>query len=104
MQHEQGRYGQEAAEEILTKLARLAETGISPGEVPVFPFPACDLRLTKHNLPTMARKKNLILIEPIHDRLKTIKVRLDARTVITLGNLHALEFWKQRYPLAEVIG
>lgn len=52
----------------------------------------------------MARKKKLILSEPLRNRLSTIKVRLDARTVITLGNIKALEFWKQRYPLAEVIG
>lgn len=52
----------------------------------------------------MPRKKKLILSEPPHTRLNTIKVRLDARTVITLGNIKALEFWKQRYPHAEVIG
>lgn len=52
---------------------------------------------------TMARKKKLILSEPLRNRLNTIKVRLDARTVITIGNIKALEFWKQRYPLAEVI-
>lgn len=32
-----------------------------------------------------------------------IKVRLDARTIITLRNLKMLDFWKQRYPNAEVI-
>lgn len=52
----------------------------------------------------MARKKKVILPEPLSDRLKTIKVRLDARTVITIGDIKAFEFWKQRYPLAEVIG
>jgi hypothetical protein len=51
----------------------------------------------------MARTKKLILSEPLRDRLKTIKVRLDARTVITIGNMKALEFWKQRYPQAQVI-
>ncbi len=52
----------------------------------------------------MARKKKtLILAEPIRDRLKTFKVRLDARTIITLGNPQALAFWKKRYPLAKVI-
>lgn len=51
----------------------------------------------------MARKKKLILSEPLRNRLNTIKVRLDARTVITIGNIKALEFWKQRYPLAQVI-
>jgi hypothetical protein len=66
-------------------------------------FPACDLRVRSAILITMARKKKLILTEPLRNRLKTIKVRLDARTVITIGNIKALEFWKQRYPLAEVI-
>ena len=51
----------------------------------------------------MARKKKLILGEPLRNRLNTIKVRLDARTVITIGHLKALEFWKQCYPLAQVI-
>ncbi len=49
-------------------------------------------------------KKQPILTEPLRNRLNTIKVRLDARTVITLGNIKALEFWKQRYPLAKVVG
>jgi hypothetical protein len=52
----------------------------------------------------MARKKKtLVLAEPVRDRLKSFKVRLDARTVITLGNLEALAFWKKRYPQAVVI-
>ena len=52
----------------------------------------------------MARKKKtLILAEPVRDRLRSYKVRLDARTVITLGNLDALAFWKKRYPLAVII-
>ncbi len=51
----------------------------------------------------MSRRKKLILSEPLRDHLKSIKVRLDARTVITLGNIKALEFWKQRYPHAVVI-
>lgn len=52
----------------------------------------------------MARNKKLILPEPLLGRSKTIKVRLDARTVIIIGDIKALGFWKQRYPLAEVIG
>ena len=51
----------------------------------------------------MPRRKKLILSEPLRDRLHTIKVRLDARTVITLGNIKAFDFWKQRYPQAHVI-
>lgn len=49
------------------------------------------------------KKKTLVLSEPVRDGQNTIKVRLDARTVITVGNRKALDFWKQRYPLAEVI-
>jgi hypothetical protein len=50
------------------------------------------------------KKKDLILTRPIKEGIKEIKVRLDARTVITLASLKALEFWKKRYPKAEVIG
>ncbi len=52
----------------------------------------------------MPRRKKLILNQPIKDGLKTFKVRLDARTVITLSKLDALAFWKQRYPNAQIIG
>lgn len=52
----------------------------------------------------MPRKKKIpVLSEPARDRLNSIKVRLDQRTVITLGNMKALAFWKQRYPNAELI-
>ncbi|WKZ65129.1 MAG: hypothetical protein QY325_10195 [Flavobacteriales bacterium] len=50
------------------------------------------------------KKKSLILTQPVKDGIKAIKVRLDARTVITLASQKALEFWKQRYPKLEVIG
>ncbi|MBP6311174.1 MAG: hypothetical protein WAR83_03155 [Flavobacteriales bacterium] len=49
-----------------------------------------------------ARKK-LILSQPIKEGLKAIKVRLDHRTIITIANMKTLDFWKQRYPKAEVI-
>ena len=52
----------------------------------------------------MARRKKLILTQPVKEGLKAIKVRLDARTMITLANEKALEFWRQRYPKLEVIG
>jgi hypothetical protein len=48
-------------------------------------------------------KKKLILSQPIKDGLKAIKVQLDHRTVITLSNMKAFEFWKSRYPKAQVI-
>lgn len=35
--------------------------------------------------------------------MSAIKVRLDARTVITLSNMGSFAFWKQRYPQAVVI-
>lgn len=50
------------------------------------------------------KKKAVILSQPVKEGLKAIKVRLDARTVITLASQKALEFWKQRYPKLEVIG
>jgi hypothetical protein len=54
---------------------------------------------------TMPRKKKaLVLSQPIKQGLKAIKVKLDHRTVITLSNMKSLEFWKQRYPNAMVIG
>ncbi|MCC7501067.1 MAG: hypothetical protein IT229_00965 [Flavobacteriales bacterium] len=49
------------------------------------------------------KKRNLILTQPVKEGLKAIKVRLDARTIITLSNLKALEFWQQRYPKLEVL-
>lgn len=50
------------------------------------------------------KKKSLILTRPIKEGVKEIKVRLDARTIITLASQKALEFWRQRYPKLEVIG
>jgi hypothetical protein len=50
------------------------------------------------------RKKQLILTQPVKEGIKAIKVRLDARTIITLASNKALEFWRQRYPKLEVIG
>ncbi len=50
------------------------------------------------------RTEQLILTQPVKEGLKAIKVRLDARTVITLASKKALEFWKQRYPKLEIIG
>lgn len=52
----------------------------------------------------MARKKKLILTQPVKHGIKAIKVRLDTRTIITLASEKALEFWRQRYPKLEVIG
>jgi hypothetical protein len=52
----------------------------------------------------MARRKKLILTQPVKEGLKAIKVRLDARTIITIASMKALEFWKQRYPNLQVIG
>jgi hypothetical protein len=39
----------------------------------------------------------------IEKAVKNIKVRLDKRTIITLKDLSALEFWKERYPKLQVI-
>lgn len=48
-------------------------------------------------------KKKLIMTQPQKEGLKAIKVRLDSRTIITIASKKALEFWKKRYPKAEVI-
>jgi hypothetical protein len=66
---------------------------------------ARDLNRISVSPTAMARKKKtLILTEPVRDRLMSIKLRLDPRTVITLGNSNALAFWMKRYPMAKVIG
>ncbi len=49
------------------------------------------------------KKKPIILTQPVKKGPKSIKVRLDARTVITLQSKKALAFWKERYPKAEII-
>jgi hypothetical protein len=48
-------------------------------------------------------KPPLILSQPVKKGVELIKVRLDARTTITISNIKKLEFWKKRYPKAEVI-
>jgi hypothetical protein len=50
------------------------------------------------------KKRKLVLSQPVKEGIKAIKVRLDARTVITLASRKALDFWRQRYPKLEVIG
>ncbi len=52
----------------------------------------------------MPRKKApLILSRPVKAGIRAIKVRLDARTIVTLGDMRMFDFWKQRYPKAQVI-
>ena len=53
----------------------------------------------------MPRKKPALILErPIKVGVKEIKLRLDARTVITVSSKKALEGWRKRYPNLEVIG
>ena len=59
-------------------------------------------RLNHYNMPR--KKPQLILERPIKAGVKEIKVRLDARTVITVSTKKALEAWRVRYPKLEVIG
>ncbi len=49
------------------------------------------------------KKRKLILTQPERPGVKAIKVRLDARTIITVASKKALEMWKERYPKAVVI-
>jgi hypothetical protein len=41
--------------------------------------------------------------DALKNAVKQIKVRLDKRTIITLKDLSALEFWRERYPQLQVI-
>ena len=50
------------------------------------------------------KKKALVLSQPVKEGLKAIKVRLDARTIITVASNKAREIWRGRYPKLEVIG
>ena len=50
------------------------------------------------------KKKAIVLSQPVKEGLKAIKVRLDARPIITVASNKALEFWRGRYPKLEVIG
>ncbi len=50
------------------------------------------------------KKRQVILTQPVREGVKAIKVRLDARTVITIASQKALSMWKERYPNAVVIG
>jgi len=52
----------------------------------------------------MPRRRKPILIQPVRQGAPAIKVRLDARTIITLASTKALEFWRQRYPNLQVLG
>jgi hypothetical protein len=53
----------------------------------------------------MPRKKPKLIFErPIKEGVKEIKVRLDARTIITVTTKRALDMWRTRYPKLEVIG
>ena len=51
-----------------------------------------------------SRKKTLILTAPEPKAgTKFVKVRLDGRTIVHLKSMKAFEFWKTKYPNAEVI-
>lgn len=50
------------------------------------------------------RRRKLIFERPIKEGVKEIKVRLDARTIITVTTKRAIEMWRERYPKLEVIG
>lgn len=52
----------------------------------------------------MPRKKPALILErPIKPGVKEIKVRLDARTIITVSSQKALASWKKRYPNLQVL-
>jgi len=51
----------------------------------------------------MARSRKKIKPEDQKSLEPRIKVRLDNRTIITLKDMSAFDYWKERYPAAEVI-
>jgi hypothetical protein len=52
----------------------------------------------------MPRKKPALILErPVKKGLKEIKLRIDARTVITVGSQKAVEAWRKRHPKLEVL-
>lgn len=61
-------------------------------------------RRTDQHAAMPRKKKAIILSQPVKAGLKAIKVRLDARTIITVASNKALEIWRSRYPKLEVIG
>lgn len=66
---------------------------------------ASEIPGAKCTLQMPRKKRELILTQPSsREGLKTFKVRLDARTVITLASKKAFEAWKARYPNAVIIG
>jgi len=46
----------------------------------------------------MSKKKKRTLEEMKQEDKTNIKVRLDARTVITVRDMAKLDFWKEKYP------
>lgn len=46
----------------------------------------------------MPRKKKVLILQQPAGVAKPIKVRLDARTIITLRSASAIAFWRTRYP------
>jgi hypothetical protein len=51
----------------------------------------------------MSSRKNPILSRPAHADEKCIRVRLDGRTIVLLKSMKNFGYWKERYPLAEVL-
>lgn len=55
--------------------------------------------ITKRYIMARPRKKK----DKIKELQPKIKVRLDAKTVITIRDMTKLDFWKEKYPNALVI-
>ena len=51
----------------------------------------------------MAISRKPILARPVRKSRSPVKLRLDARTTITVGGMEFFPFWKRRYPMARVI-
>ena len=48
-------------------------------------------------------KKGILKSKPSMESTSSVKVQLDAKTVITLRHKSSLKIWQQRYPDAKVI-
>lgn len=48
-------------------------------------------------------RKKPTLTQPEKPGLKTTRIKLDHRTIVTVSSQKAIDFWKERYPKAVVL-
>jgi hypothetical protein len=85
-------WGNDADDKLLyKKIVNLLERQV------VSPFFSTQLATARRSDSIMAKKKKVKELQP------KIKVRLDARTIITVRDESKLDFWREKYPNLEVI-